>query len=97
MTICAFMCYFFLIFLKYRQHEIAIGRVVTNFPSLISEEFLRYIQDELRRRHYNATQKLRTSNPTELGGEKTRLEQEVLLCGSGKSVLKPILHSICAF
>jgi len=29
MAICAFMCYFFLVFFKYRQHEVAIRRAVS--------------------------------------------------------------------
>jgi hypothetical protein len=28
MAICAFMCYFFLVFFKYRQNEIAIRQTV---------------------------------------------------------------------
>lgn len=43
MSICAFMCYFFLIFFKYRQNEIAIRRVVEIFDrDKIPPNFLCY-------------------------------------------------------
>ncbi len=38
----------------------------------------------MRRKHFNATQKLRLFDQTNTDEEKARLEQEVLLCGSGK-------------
>lgn len=39
----------------------------------------------MRRRNFNATQKLQALNPTDSSEEKRRLEQEILSCGSGKS------------
>jgi hypothetical protein len=40
----------------------------------------------MRRRHFNATQKLRTTDPMNLGEEKTHLEQEISFCGSGTTI-----------
>ncbi|CAF1164045.1 unnamed protein product [Rotaria magnacalcarata] len=67
MSICAFMCYFFLVFLKYRQNEIAIRRT-----------------EEIRRRHYNAVQKLRATNQSDQVEDRPRVEQEVFQCSAGK-------------
>ena len=38
----------------------------------------------MRRRHFNATQRLRLLIPTDSDEVKTRLEQEILQCGAGK-------------
>ncbi len=78
------MCYFFLIFFKYRQNEFAIRRIVWIFQRLNSFEFL--IQDELRRKHFNAVQKLRVSKLPDSSEDKARLEQEILSNGSGKKL-----------
>ncbi|CAF2762566.1 unnamed protein product [Rotaria sp. Silwood2] len=63
MSICAFMCYFFLVFFKYRQSEMAIRRT-----------------DEIRRKHFNAMQKLRASDQIDIDEDKTHLEQDLLQC-----------------
>ncbi|CAF3574213.1 unnamed protein product, partial [Rotaria sordida] len=65
MSICAFMCYFFLVFFKYRQSDIATQRT-----------------DEIRRKHFNALQKLRASDQVDIDEDKTHLEQEILQCKS---------------
>ncbi|CAF0768923.1 unnamed protein product [Adineta steineri] len=63
MSICAFICYFFLVFFKYHQSEIAIRRA-----------------DEMRRRQFNASQKLRKLDETNIDEDKKQLEQEVSEC-----------------
>lgn len=42
------------------------------------------MQDEMRRRHFQATQKLRLLKQTDLEEDKARLEHEILTCGSGR-------------
>ncbi|CAF1414359.1 unnamed protein product [Adineta ricciae] len=61
MAICSFMCYFFLVFFKYRQGEMAVRRA-----------------DELRRKQYNASQKLRKlEEEGNTGMDKIQLEQDI--------------------
>ncbi|UJR35409.1 hypothetical protein I4U23_028166 [Adineta vaga] len=60
MSISAFMCYFFLVFFKYRQVEIAIRRA-----------------DELRRKQFNISQKLRKLEEENNQTDKIYLEQEI--------------------
>ncbi|CAF1627636.1 unnamed protein product [Adineta ricciae] len=61
MAICSFMCYFFLVFFKYRQGEMAVRRA-----------------DELRRKQYNASQKLRKlEEEGNTGMGKIQLEQDI--------------------
>ena len=53
----------------------------------ISPNFFTIIQDELRRKHFNAVQKLRVSQFPDLSEEKARLEQEILSNSSGMKTL----------
>jgi hypothetical protein len=50
----------------------------------ISPNLFDIIQDELRRKHFNAVQKLRVSKFPDLSEEKARLEQEILSNSSGR-------------
>jgi hypothetical protein len=47
----------------------------------------------MRRRHFNATQKLRMAEQIDIGEDKTRLEQEVLLCGAGIYNIEQLAHT----
>jgi hypothetical protein len=51
----------------------------------------------LRRRHLNATQKLRLSSQIDLGEEKPRLEEEISRCASGKSSLRTHRNAFSIF
>jgi hypothetical protein len=98
MSMCSFMCYFFLVFFKYRQNHLASQRAVKTCSSSdvtrpsdlcrVRDRPLNscvgFIEDELRREQVNLTKKLAEFESTDVNDERQRLERDLFRSNSGK-------------